>query len=627
MLTLADLTPKAVPGMLEGRLPPDSDNLAVQVLSIKPLASNAENTQRVRLVLSDGEAFTQAMMMFSTDSDLLHEIQRNTVLRIVNYQVSRLADRNILVVVAAEKLGDADERLGVPAAYRPAGTDTNGTATPESKPSVHSDVRVKPDPAARPSYKATNYSAASSAPKIAPPTGRTKSNLPYYPIEGLSPYQNKWMIRARVTAKGDIKHYNNARGPGKLFWVNLLDETGEIRATAFNDAVDMFYSKLQEGKVYYIARARVGIAKKQFTKLDNDYELTFNNDTEIEEASDAASVPSITFNFVPLHKLQDVEPNQTVDVIGVVQEIGEESEITARATQRQIPKRELTLVDQSGMSVRLTLWGATATNFRTDEPHPVIAFKGVRVGDFGGRSLSMIMSSAMYMHADVDEHYQLKGWYEGEGSKASFKAYSGGLGGSSDMNNPNDRRLIAQAVDEGLGHDQSGKADNFSVLATLHYIKNTNMWYPACKSDGCNKKVTMEQNGEWQCLKCDKTWPEPEYRYLFTGGITDLSGHLWVNGFNEIGETFLGKTANELHDEFGDDNPDLLKDFVMSKTGGLYVFAIKAKWDVFNVCPVPKSSHSLLTFCSGRRPRTLHGQPGQACRVGAGVGHADQGDQ
>lgn len=389
------------------------------------------------------------------------------------------------------------------------------------------------------------------------------------------------MIRARVTAKGEIKHYHNARGDGKLFWVNLLDETGEIRATAFNDAVDQFYTLLQEGKVFYIARARVGIAKKQFSKLNNDYELTFNNDTEIVEAEEQTSVPDVTFNFVPLDQLTSVEPNSYVDVIGVIQDVGEESEIVAKASQKRLIKRELTLVDQSQMSIRLTLWGPTATNFRTDEPHPVIAFKGVRVGDFGGRSLGMVMSSTMHPSPDVNEHYLLKGWYEGEGSKSSFKAYSGAGSGGTDLNNPKDRKTIDQVLNEGLGQDQTGKVDAFSVLATLHYIKNTNMWYPACKSEGCNKKVTQEGDGQWQCIKCDRTFPEPEYRYLFTGGITDLTGHLWVNGFNEVGEHFFGATANQLHDQYGDD-PDAIKEFVLSKTGTISAFSLKAKWDTFN---------------------------------------------
>lgn len=49
----------------------------------------------------------------------------------------------------------------------------------------------------------------------------------------------------------------------------------------------------------------------------------------------------------------------------------------------QIQKRELTIVDRSAFSVRLTLWGKQAEQFNAS-PSTVIAFKGVKVGEFGG---------------------------------------------------------------------------------------------------------------------------------------------------------------------------------------------------------------------------------------------------
>lgn len=54
--------------------------------------------------------------------------------------------------------------------------------------------------------------------------------------------------------------------------------------------------------------------------------------------------------------------------------------------ENQIPKRELTLVDKSQFAVRLTLWGKQAEQYNA-EPNAVIAFKGVRVGDFGGECI------------------------------------------------------------------------------------------------------------------------------------------------------------------------------------------------------------------------------------------------
>lgn len=64
-----------------------------------------------------------------------------------------------------------------------------------------------------------------------------------------------------------------------------MDETGEIKATAFNAVADELYPKLQQGKVYFISKAKVNLAKKKFSNLNNDYELGLERNTEVEEVS------------------------------------------------------------------------------------------------------------------------------------------------------------------------------------------------------------------------------------------------------------------------------------------------------------------------------------------------------
>ena len=51
----------------------------------------------------------------------------------------------------------------------------------------------------------------------------------------------------------------------------------------------------------------------------------------------------------------------------------------------QLTKRELTIVDRSGASVRMTFWGRQAENYK-ETGEPIIAWKAVKVGDFGGES-------------------------------------------------------------------------------------------------------------------------------------------------------------------------------------------------------------------------------------------------
>ena len=60
----------------------------------------------------------------------------------------------------------------------------------------------------------------------------------------------RWTIKARVTNKSQVRSWSNSRGEGKLFSINLADESGEIRATAFRESVDKFYNFIEVNKVW-----------------------------------------------------------------------------------------------------------------------------------------------------------------------------------------------------------------------------------------------------------------------------------------------------------------------------------------------------------------------------------------
>jgi len=329
--------------------------------------------------------------------------------------------------------------------------------------------------------------------------------------------------------------------------------------------------------VYHISKARVDIAKKKFSNSLNQYELSLNVTTEIEEVTDATQAPIIKYEFVTLQGLHDIEKDTVCDVIAIVKEIGETGQITVKSTGRSVTKRELTLVDSSNFSVRLTLWGKQAEQFQSSV-QDVIAFKGVKVGDFGGRSLSMVSSSIMEVNPDVPQAHSLKGWYIDGGADTSFQAYSreGGFSGGVDRD-----QMRTVSVAKTSTAETSDKAEYFSIRATVMNVKTENLAYPACPSQACNKKVVEDSSDQWRCEKCDRTYPAPEYRYIISMAVADYTDQMWLQGFNDVGQIIFGKPADEMMKLRGE-NEELFNDHVHQSTGKLYEFGVRAKQDTYN---------------------------------------------
>lgn len=85
--------------------------------------------------------------------------------------------------------------------------------------------------------------------------------------------------------------------------VSLFQGT-QIQATMFNEAAKKFYDRFQLGKVYYISKGTLKLANKQFKTVKNDYEMTLNENSEVEEAgNEEAFIPETKFNFVQIDQL------------------------------------------------------------------------------------------------------------------------------------------------------------------------------------------------------------------------------------------------------------------------------------------------------------------------------------
>ncbi|KAG9238114.1 replication factor-a protein 1 [Amylocarpus encephaloides] len=520
------------PETLEDRFPVP----VCQCVHIKTLnASEAGAPERFRLVLSDVDHFVQSMLGTQANH-VVHEgkLKKGSIVRLKSYQANEVKGKKILIILdieVIESLGEL-EKIGEPEALTARPPDAKPQNTTIAGNGFYGNKLAAPAQQHQSLPQRTGPSSSSSHANI-------------YPIEALSPYAHKWTIKARVTSKSDIKTWSRAGNEGKLFSINLLDESGEIKATGFNAQCDQLYDVFQEGSVYYISSpCRVQMAKKQFSNIPNDYELSFDKDTVVEKCEDQDNLPQVRFNFTNIANLQDIDKDSTIDVIGVLKDVHEVTQITSKASGTPYDKRELVIVDDSGYSVRMTIWGKTANKFDAN-PESIVAFKGAKVSDFNGRSLSLLSSGSMTLDPDIAEAHKLKGWYDSQGRGENFASHTnsgaGAAGGRS-----NEEKTISQVKEEGLGTTE-GKDDYFALKATIVCIKQETISYPACASENCNKKVTDVGEG-WRCEKCEVTHPAPEHRYIMTINASDHTGSIYLNCFDDVGRLIMGMTASQLMD-------------------------------------------------------------------------------
>lgn len=66
-------------------------------------------------------------------------------------------------------------------------------------------------------------------------------------------------------------------------------------------------------KVYLISKCALKPANKKFSSLSHDFEMSFTRETVIVPCEEEdESIPAISYNFIPLNKIPEKEPNTIV---------------------------------------------------------------------------------------------------------------------------------------------------------------------------------------------------------------------------------------------------------------------------------------------------------------------------
>jgi replication factor A1 len=421
------------------------------------------------------------------------------------------------------------------------------------------------------------------------PVARNEAPPRIIPIAALNPYQGRWTIRVRVTAKGELKHYNNPRGDGKVFSFDLLDaDGGEIRATCFNAVADQFYNQIEAGKIYLISKGSLRPAQKAYNHLPNDQEIFLESTSTIQPCfDDDSSIPQQQFHFRPISDIEGMEKNSVVDIIGIVSFISPPASIM-RKDGTETQRRTLHLKDMSGRSVELTIWGnlynaegQRLQNMCDSGVFPVLAVKSGRVNEFNGKAVGTISTSQLLIEPNFPETHRLKEWFDKEGRNIPSVSISRETSvGRTDI-----RKTISQIKDERLG--TSEKPDWITVSATISFIKVDNFCYTACPimigDRQCSKKVTNNGDGKWRCERCDQSIEECDYRYILQLQIQDHTGLTWVTVFQESGEEIIGVPAKTLYFlKYEEQDDDKFGEIIRKVLFTKYIFKLKIKEETFS---------------------------------------------
>lgn len=337
---------------------------------------------------------------------------------------------------------------------------------------------------------------------------------------------------------------------GKLFSIDLLDaNNGEIRATLFKEAADKWYPILEQGQVYTISGGRLKVTDRKYSKLNHDYELTLDTTTEIKASFDE-SIKQVNYNFCKIADLPNVEVNSSVDLIAIVRSAEEcKSIISQKLGGKELFKRDLVLYDDSNMEVRFTLWGDKAQEEFDWNEVPILALKGVGVGDYNGRTLSMRTSSSMAINPDLPEARDLFMWRQQGGGESGMESLSsaGNAGGVDRDVLIQDRVLLSTIKENALGLNEKPDYVTFKGVIT-HIFHERDPWYTACPTKDCNKKVVEAFDGQWTCEKCNAQFPNCIRRYMLYASMSDHTNDTGFTLFNDTAEQLLGHSADEMYE-------------------------------------------------------------------------------
>ncbi len=324
-------------------------------------------------------------------------------------------------------------------------------------------------------------------------------------IEEVEPDMPMLDIAAKVKRTFPPNEFERDDGSsGKVMNVVLADETGSIRASFWDDQVDIG-EKLSEGDTVLIENARsvAGLQEKPEIRIGSRTNLEINPD-------------KIEVGEMKPKKLKISEVEEGLDSLELVGRITDISEINTftREDGSEGKVSSLTIGDESG-TIRVALWGE-----KTDIMDQVGKGDIIKItesysvpGNYGGPEIH------------VGERGKIEIDPEGERDIPQVSEIS--------YEPSQKKRIKIEEVEEGT---------QTKIGGTIVRIFERNPVFSVCPKCGRN----LEDGGEETlCEKCGEV-VNPEPRTVINMMVDDGTDSIRVVAFGEIGEELFGKSGDEI---------------------------------------------------------------------------------
>jgi hypothetical protein len=187
-----------------------------------------------------------------------------------------------------------------------------------------------------------------------------------------------WSFQGRCVFKSGLRKFKTARNQtAYAFSVDFRDSSGIIRVSGFTGSSDI-HDKVDFHSIYLISNGDIELLteeNKKYNDLGHSHEIKATLFTSIRQIEGTESdFPVVQFNCVPIASIQT--PSK-VDVIGIIQEIGDVIEFTNK-NNKSFEIRTVVVMDTKRYAINVAFFGNLFETLNL-KLHDIVAIRSLTI--------------------------------------------------------------------------------------------------------------------------------------------------------------------------------------------------------------------------------------------------------